>query len=98
MPTFSVHIHVRPDAIEAFKAITHANALGSHQEPGCLLFEVLQQEDEPTRFTLVEVWASPEAHAAHRETPHYLTWKDQVEPLQAERRHAVRYTNLTPGR
>lgn len=98
MPTFTVHLHIHPEALEAFQTLTRANAEGSLQEPGCRAFEVLQQEDDPTRFMLVEVWASPEAHAAHRDTPHYLAWREGVEPLQAERRHSVRHLNLTPGR
>ncbi len=97
MITFTVHIQVRPEAIEAFQELTRRNALGSHAEPGCQLFQVLQQEDDPTRFVLVEVWSSPEAHAAHRETPHYLQWREQVEALQAHPRTSIRYRNLTPG-
>ena len=34
--------------------------------------------------------------AAHRETAHYLTWRDAVADLMAEPRTAVKYTNVFP--
>jgi len=32
--------------------------------PGCEMVRLLQQEEDPTRLAIVEVWASKEAHAA----------------------------------
>ncbi len=95
MVVFTVHIHIRPEAVETFQALCLANAVASRKEPGCVRFEVLQQEDDPTRFVLFEAWADGEAQAAHRTTPHYATWKEQTEGLQEESRQAVRYRALT---
>ena len=39
-------------------------------EPGCLRFEIRQDRDEPTRFTLWESWANEAALAAHFDYPH----------------------------
>lgn len=94
MIVFSVHLHIRPECVEAFKAITLANLEGSRQEPGCRRFEALQHEDDPTRFILFEAWADAAAQDFHRNTPHYQAWKDQVEDMQVERRHAIRYAPL----
>src|SRR3569623_1062158 len=60
-----VQVHVKADAVEAFRAATLANARGSLQEPGVLRFAVFQDQDDPTRFVLVEVYRSAAAHAAH---------------------------------
>lgn len=101
-PSFSamlavhVHVHVKPDAIEAFKAATRANARASVQEPGIARFDVLQQADDPTRFVLVEVYRNTAAAAAHKETVHYATWRDSVAPLMAEPRTSVKFTNVFP--
>jgi hypothetical protein len=55
---FIVHVfvHVKPELVEAFKEATIENARSSVQEPGIARFDVVQQQDDPTRFVLVEVY------------------------------------------
>ena len=91
-----VHVHVHADQVEAFREATLANARASVQEPGIARFDVLQQEDDPTRFVLVEVYRSPDAPARHKETAHYLRWRDAVAPMMASPRSGVRHANLFP--
>jgi hypothetical protein len=45
-----VSVHVKPEAVEAFKAATRANAAESVKEPGIARFDVLEQADDATRF------------------------------------------------
>jgi quinol monooxygenase YgiN len=92
-----VHVHVLAEAVEMFKAATRANASASRKEPGIARFDVIQQSDDPTRFVLIEVYRSPEAAAAHKETAHYKTWRDTVAPMMAEPRVGVKYSNVDPG-
>jgi len=96
MIVIHVHAHVSPDAIEAFRDATVRNATDSVQEPGIARFDVIQQQDDPTRFVLVEVYRSAEAVAAHKQTAHYATWRDAVAPLMAEPRAGVKYSNVFP--
>ena len=91
-----VHVHVKPESLEAFKAASLANAQQSVKEPGIARFDVMQQQDDPTRFVLVEAYRTPEAPAAHKETKHYQTWRDAVVPMMAEARSSVKFTNLFP--
>jgi (4S)-4-hydroxy-5-phosphonooxypentane-2,3-dione isomerase len=91
-----VHVHVKLDAIEAFRAAALANARASVKEPGVARFDVIQSREDPTRFALLEAYRSPEAVAAHKETAHYLTWRDAVANLMAEPRTAVKYQNIFP--
>lgn len=91
-----VHVQVKPDAIEAFKAATLANACASIQEPGISRFDVLQSSEDPTRFVLVEAYRNTAATAAHKETAHYATWRDAVAPLMATPRHSVKFANVFP--
>jgi quinol monooxygenase YgiN len=86
-----VHVHVKPEAIDAFIAATLDNARSSVQEPGIARFDVLQQQDDPARFILYEIYHTPEAQLAHRETAHYARWRDAVAGMMAEPRSAVRY-------
>ena len=91
-----VHVHVKPDAVPAFLEATRANARQSIQEPGVARLDVMQQADDPTRFVLLEVYRTPDAPAAHKETAHYRAWRDAVEPLMAEPRRSVKYLNQFP--
>jgi autoinducer 2-degrading protein len=92
-----VHVHVKPEYAEAFKEATVANARASIQEPGIARFDFTQQQDDPTRFVLVEAYRTPEAPAAHKETAHYQTWRDAVAHMMAEPRASVKFENLFPA-
>jgi quinol monooxygenase YgiN len=87
-----VHVHVKRDCVEAFKLATVENARHSIQEPGVARFDVLQQQDDPTRFVLVEVYRSADAPAKHKETAHYARWRDTVALMLVEHRTSVKYT------
>lgn len=97
MLMIQVRVHVKPESVEAFTAATIENARNSVREPGIARFDVLQDADDPTRFTLNEVYRNAEAHAAHRETPHYRIWRDHVADMMAEPRSSVRLTTVFPA-
>jgi len=87
---------VKPESVEAFREATLANARASIQEPGIACFDVMQQQDDPTRFVLVEAYRTADAPAAHKATAHYATWRDAVANMMAEARTSVKLTNLFP--
>ena len=91
-----VYVHVKPDAVAAFRAAALDNARHSVNEPGVARFDVVQSVEDPTRFVLVEVYHSPDAQAAHKETDHYKRWRDAVADLMAEPRTSARYVNVFP--
>lgn len=91
-----VHVHVVVDGVEAFRAASRVNAENSVREPGVARFDVIQSVEDPTRFVLVEAYRDAAAVLAHKETAHYLAWRDAVAPLMAEPRSAVKYTNVFP--
>ncbi len=91
-----VHIHVKPEFLEEFIVETLENARQSVQEPGIARFDVIQLADDPTRFVLIEVYRSEDAPAAHKQTAHYLRWRDQVADMMVEPRSGVKYHNLYP--
>ncbi len=92
-----VHIHVKPESVEAFKTATEANARASRLEPGVLRFDVLQQADDPTRFVLIEIYRAAADQLAHRETPHYPIWRDTVASMMTEPRLPVKFNQLFPA-
>ncbi len=89
-----VHVHVKAEHLAAFVEATRINHEASVQEPGNLRFDVLQSADDPTRFTLVEAYVSEESAAAHKQTAHYLAWRDAVADWMASPRQGVRYAGL----
>jgi quinol monooxygenase YgiN len=91
-----VYVHVKPDSIEAFTRATVANASASVREPGIVRFDVIQREDDPTRFVLMEAYRTVEAMGAHKDTAHYQAWRDAVAPMMAEPRTNARYSNVFP--
>lgn len=92
-----VHVHVKPEAVDAFHAATLENARNSVREPGVIRFDVVRQGDDPTRWVLVEIYRDADAPAAHKSTAHYAAWRDAVEPMMAEPRRSVKYTAVFPG-
>ena len=91
-----VHVQVKSEFLEIFKAATLENARQSLLEPGIARFDVVQQADDPTRFVLIEAYRSVEATAAHKETKHYQVWRDTVAPMMAEPRTSVKFANVFP--
>ena len=77
MFTVIVNLTVRPDRVEEFLDGIHANALASvRDEPGCLRFDVHRSTEQPHRFVLYEIYASPGAfYTQHRNDPHYVAWR-----------------------
>ena len=95
MMVMIVRFKVKPECQDAFQAACIENARGSLQEPGVARFDLIHEAEDPTRFMFVEAFRSVDAHAVHRETPHYLTWRDTVADMVTER-SAVRHFSVFP--
>jgi (4S)-4-hydroxy-5-phosphonooxypentane-2,3-dione isomerase len=91
-----VHVHVKSESRDAFIEATQLNHEGSVQEQGNLRFDVLQEPDDPNHFILYEAYRDAEAAAAHKTTPHYLTWRETVADMTATPRQGVHYPVLFP--
>ena len=91
-----VHVHVKPECVDDFRQATVENARSSVQEPGIARFDVVQQQDDASRFVLIEVYRTPDAAAAHKETAHYAKWRDTVATMMAEPRTSVKYGAVFP--
>lgn len=92
-----VHVHVKPEHVEAFRQAAIENAANSVKEPGIARFDVLEQDDDPTRFVLSEVYRDAAATVQHKGTAHYQAWAEKVAGMMAEPRSRVTYSNVFPG-
>ena len=91
-----VDVRVKPESVAEFTQATIENARNSVQEPGIARFDVVKQQDDATRFVLVEVYRTAEAAAAHKETAHYAKWRDAVADMMAEPRQRTIYNAVFP--
>ena len=91
-----VFVHVKADKVDEFRAASIENAQASVKEEGIARFDAVQQQDDPTRFVLVEVYRSAEDPGRHKETAHYQKWRDTVADMMAEPRKSIKYTNVFP--
>ena len=89
-----VHVAVKPGHIAEFIEATRRNHEASVQEPGNQRFDVLQSSDDPGQFVLYEAYASAGDALAHKETAHYLAWRDAVADWMAAPRRGEPYTGL----
>ena len=51
-----VFVDVKPECIDAFRAISTYNHECSRKEPGNIRFDLLQDNNDPTKFVLFEVY------------------------------------------
>jgi quinol monooxygenase YgiN len=91
-----VHVHVKPDSIEAFKSATIENAIESRKEPGIARFDLIQHTDDRNKFILIEVYRNSEAPAMHKDTAHYAKWRDTVAPMMDEPRTSTKCVSVDP--
>jgi len=97
MYVVSVTVFVKSEFVEPFIEATFDNATNTRKEPGNVRFDVLQSEEDPTRFLLYEVYREKEGHAAHQRTEHYLRWKERVTDWMAQPRQGVKHRALFFG-
>ena len=92
-----VQVHVKPERINDFIEATKRNHEASVREPGNRRFDVLQAPDDPARFILYEAYADAAGAAAHKQTPHYLSWRETVADWMAEPRQGIPWHGLFPA-
>jgi len=94
MQIFHIEVQVKPEAIDAFREATIENARNSIQEPAVARFDFYQQTEDPARFLLIEAYRDPGGPGRHRETAHYIKWRDAVENMMAGPRARVEYRSV----
>jgi len=97
MKSLIVKIHIKEESIEEFKKISFYNSENSRKEPGCLRFDVLQSEENPSLFFLYEIYKGDSDIAHHRTTAHYQKWRDTVADMMTQPREVVKAVPLCPN-
>ena len=77
-----VKVRVKPEGRERFLQAIEVDALGSEKdEPGCLRFNVLHDQQDPNAYYFFEVYRDEAALEAHRAAPHYAVWRAAADTL-----------------
>ena len=76
MLIYQFHHYIKPELVEAYKDAILENVRETVKEPGIIRFEVFQDSEDPTHFSLLEIYRDQVARETHLETPHFLKFKD----------------------
>jgi quinol monooxygenase YgiN len=93
---FQVHLWIHSQQVEAFKAATIELGFKTTAEPGNVRFDCYQHDDDPTRFTLLEIYRSPAAVDAHQQSDHFQAWREATAGMLVEPGRAQQYTQIFP--
>ena len=91
-----VHVWVKPEHIDDFIQASTENHENSIQEPGNLRFDLVQDANDNSKFVIYEAYESDQAAAAHKETAHYLKWRETVANWMAQPRKGEKHHILAP--
>ncbi|ACK70303.1 Antibiotic biosynthesis monooxygenase [Gloeothece citriformis PCC 7424] len=72
-----------PDKIEDLKLVFFPLVEATRQEKGCLQYELLHNQNDPTEFIFVETWETKECLEAHMKTEHFQIALKQLDGLVA---------------
>lgn len=92
-----VEVRVIADKVDDFKEACRLNHEASTKEPGNRRFDILQSKHDPSHFVLYEAYADEASAAAHKDTQHYLTWRETVADWMAEPRQGRPFTGHFPS-
>jgi (4S)-4-hydroxy-5-phosphonooxypentane-2,3-dione isomerase len=83
----TAHLRVREDIVERFRdrLLRHAR-ISLDAEPGCHGFDIHQETNDPTLFLLIEIYADQAAFDEHRNSPHYLQFREDVKGWVVDRK------------
>jgi quinol monooxygenase YgiN len=63
-------IVARPGKMEELRVLLQGLIEPTRREPGCVVYELLQNKTDPTDLTFVEEWSSEAELDAHLQSPH----------------------------
>jgi autoinducer 2-degrading protein len=92
-----VSLKVKPDLRDKFLAAAEDDSVASvRDEPGCLRFDVLQDNSDPNHFFFYEVYADEAAFQAHGQAPHFARWRAAAAEVLLEPTSVTRCTTVSP--
>ena len=92
-----VSLKVKPELRDSFLAAAEDDSTCSvRDEPGCLRFDVSQDNADPNHFYFYEVYQDEDAFQAHGQAPHFARWRAAAAEVLVEPANATRCTTVSP--
>jgi quinol monooxygenase YgiN len=96
MISVHVFIDIKVEYIEEFKRATIENAENSIKEAGVIYFNVIQEQEDTSKFVLMEAYHTADDQAKHRETLHYKKWRETIADMLVKPYSFIRYNSIFP--
>ncbi len=96
MNTWLTSIHIKPEHVDEFLAITAPFAGECLRESGLVSFALLRQVHDSARFSMFDVYHDDAARKAHLNSVHYLTWINSISSMLAEPMMPLPYMPIFP--
>lgn len=88
------HLTAKPDKIEETREALTGLIEPTRAEDGCIRYELLQNNTDPTDFTFIEEWSGDDALDLHLQTEHIKLVVSKADDLLAAPPDIRRYTLL----
>ncbi|MDX1992070.1 MAG: putative quinol monooxygenase [bacterium] len=83
MYSLGITVHIKPEHVAEFIEFTREIVVQSRLEPGCLWFDLLRSEHDPSIFTSYEAYRSEADYQEHLRQPYIRAWLERARPLMA---------------
>ena len=96
IPTLHViaHIKAKPEHVETVRAVLTGYVEPTRLEPGCIIYDLLQDLADPTHFTFVEEWTDAAALAEHSRSAHLTAGRQRLAGMTDRPNEVVKYSRL----
>jgi quinol monooxygenase YgiN len=84
-------IKARPNKVNELLSVLSSLVEPTRKEPGCISYELLQNNEDPTDLTFLEVWRSNAALQSHFATKHFKEALTKLPNLVASEPDIQRY-------
>jgi autoinducer 2-degrading protein len=92
-----VSVKVKPEKLDQFLSVIEDDSICSvRDEPGCVRFDVLKDEDNPGWYYFYEVYQDEAAFQAHTQTPHLARWREAAKECVEEQKPRITTSTVFP--
>ena len=88
-------IRARPNKVDELLSVLSSLVEPTRKEPGCIHYELLQNNEDSTDFTLIEEWQSDTDLQSHFATKHFKGALTKLPNLVASEPDIQRYHPVT---
>lgn len=92
-----VSVKIKPDKVDQFLSVIEDDSICSvRDEPGCVRFDVLQDQSDPLQYYFFEVYRDEAGFQAHTQTPHLARWREAAKECVEEQKPTIRMNTVFP--